>query len=445
MKRMRSVWGVGLTLILIAGCSSGSDDPNNGGVPSALPAGTAQALPLLSVTTTDSPAPITSKEIYRPADYVLKDESRTVLIQGTTEIRGRGNTTWDLMPKKPYHLRLTTSSSLLGMPANRHWVLLANYADKTLLRNDITFQLSRWMGMEYTSRSKFVEVELNGTYLGIYQLTEHIRIAPDRVNIPQLKSGDTALSLITGGYLIEVDSRRDEDFCWDSPRFGIAFCFKDPETLLESGWETRKAYIEQYLRDTEDAIFGNNFTNPTTGLSYAAYIDVDSLIQYYLVNELVKNIDGALDQSLVQSQVYSTYMYKKRDGKLFFGPVWDFDIAMGNLPDPCCAHADGWHIQKAAWFTRLFEDPVFAEKVKAKWNQFKANGHLEELFQYIDKQALYLNHVQVKNFQKWRILSIPVWPFPPDWPVPGSYHGEITAVKNWLRDRINWMDAQFNP
>jgi hypothetical protein len=424
---------VGIALLLVIGCSAGDTPPSKTASQSNPPSATAEALPLLSITT-DSGADVTSKEVYVPARYVLKDASRTVLIEGGTEIRGRGNSTWDL-PKKPYHLKLTTSSSLLDMPANRHWVLLANYADKTLLRNELAFQLSRSMGMEYTPRSKAVEVELNGVYQGVYQLTEHIRIAPNRVNIPELKVGDTN---ITGGYLIEIDGRRGEVFCWNSPRSGMPFCFKNPETLLDAGWEAHRAYIEQYLTQTEEAIFSSNFADPVTG--YAAYLDVDSVIQYFLVNELAKTVDGALDRSAFPS----TFLYKKRDGKLFFGPAWDFDIAFGNVPQAWGAlDPEGWYIREASWFTRLFQDPAFAARVTAKWNEWKANGYQQELLRYFDTQAVYLNRVQVQNFERWDILSIQVWPFPTL--VTGSYQGEVTAVKAWLRARMTWMDAQFNP
>jgi len=430
MKHMRSVWSVSLALVLLAGCSSESETPGTSGAQSSPSPQVAQALPLLSVTT-DTGVDVTSRDFYLPAQYVLKDESQAILVQGATEIRGRGHSTWDLMPKKPYHIKLGKSSSLLGMPANRHWALLANYSDKTMLRNDLVFKLGQWLGMEYTPRSRFVEVELNGVYLGIYQLTEHIRIAPDRVNIPELKIGDTTLPNITGGYLLEVDEWRDEAFCFPSIRSGMPFCLKNPETLLEPGWEAQRAYIVDYISKVEDAIFANNF-DPVTG--YAAYIDVDSAVQYYLANELVKNVDGDLR--------LSTYLYKKRDGKLTFGPLWDFDIAAGNVNFNGCDNPEGWYIRSAPWFARLFQDPAFAAKVKDKWNQLKSSGQLEELFHYIDNRATYLSQVQVKNFQKWDILSTWVWP---NRVVTGSYEGEVTAMKDWLRARVNWMDAQFNP
>lgn len=427
MRHMGAYWGV-LIFGLLTGCGSGGDGTNASTSQNATTGEVAQALPLLRLSTT-SGADVTSKEVYLPGSYSLRDEHGQELLSGSTEIRGRGNFTWTL-PKKPYHIKLATSTSLLGMPANRHWVLLANYVDKTLLRNDVAFQLSRWVGMEYTPRSRFVDVEMNGVYQGVYQLTEHVRIAPDRVNIPELNVGDLA-PLNTGGYLIEVDNTRGEAFCIDSQRSGMIFCLKSPEKLLQAGWEDKRAYIETYIAQTEDAIFSQYFADPVTG--YAAYLDVDSAINYYLINELLKNVDGDLRRS--------TFLYKKRDGKLTFGPVWDFDIAIGNAEGPG-ANPNDWRIRSAPWFERMFQDPIFEARVKAKWAQLRANGRLADIFTYIDRQALFLSRVQIRNFQTWDILSTNVWPSPV---TPGTYSGEITYMKNWLSDRIAWMDTEFAP
>ncbi len=415
-------------LILLNGCGSGTDGSSSAALQSVSVEEAAQALPLLSLST-DGGVDITSKEVYLPGTYALKDEKGLVLVSGVTEVKGRGNYTWGF-PKKPYHIKLAANTSLLGMPANRHWVLLANYVDKTLLRNDITFQMSRQIGMEYTPRSTFVDVELNGVYQGVYQLTEHVRIAPDRVNIPELKAGDVDPARITGGYLIEVDETRGEAFCFDSLRSGMTFCLKNPEKLLEAGWEDKRAYIEGYIAQTEDAIFAPDFADPVTG--YAAYLDVDSAVNYYLINELVKNADGALRRS--------TFLAKKRGGKLTFGPLWDFDLALGNYQGPGAETSD-WLIRSAPWFERMFQDPAFEAKVKAKWALLKSSGQLKDIVTYIDQRAFYLSKVQARNFQTWDILFVIVWPNPV---ATGSYAGEVTVMKDWLRARIAWMDAELS-
>ena len=389
-------------------------------------------LPTMTINTKDS-QDITSKEVYIEGDYKIQDLDSSILHEGSLEIKGRGNATWE-MPKKPYRIKLTQKAALMGMPENKHWALLANYADKTLMRNDIAFQLSSMLGMEYTPRSVFVELYLNGSYRGVYQLTEHIRIDKNRVNIPELKVTDTSADTISGGYLIEVDARRGEDFCFDSTRTSMVFCLSNPETLLEEGWEQQRAYIVNYINQTEEAIFGENFKDP--GAGYAAYLDVDSAVNFYLINELLKNIDGVL--------LLSTYLYKKRDGKLTFGPIWDFDLSTGNakiyLSNLTVRYPEGWYSRSAPWFTRMFEDPVFEQKVKTRWKQMKTEGMFDTLFLHIDDQAAYLKDAQINDIHKWPVSASDAL----EYGYKDSYQGNIDAMKEWLAKRITWMDAQLS-
>ncbi len=409
--------------------TAGGNNPDGQAADESFPVGIADQLPQLTITTENN-APILDQETYLTANLRLTD-SAFGNYEGTTEIRGRGNTTWDL-PKKPYRVKLANSSSLLGMPANRHWVLLANYLDKTQIRTDVVFHLGRAIGMEYTPRSSFVDLHLNGQYQGIYQLTEHVRIDSDRVDIPELEVGDTDPALITGGYLIEVDNRRGEDYCIDSTHTGMVFCLVDPEDLLEPEWVQQRQYIESFIRQAEDAIFSESFTDPDAG--YASFIDVDSAVDYFLVNELVKNVDGDLRTS--------TFLHKKRNGKLTFGPLWDYDLAIGNVIFGWADLTDGWQILSAPWFTRLSQDPLFSQMVRDRWNQIKSDGILDDVFAYIDAKAMWLSSVQSQNFAVWDILDTYLYP---NRIVAGSYQGEVDAMKDWLQERIEWMDAQFNP
>lgn len=416
-------------LLLVPACGTDPASPASGGTP---PPSTsrpvAEALPTLSITT-NSGAPITSKDVYAAATYRLAGTDNVTLAEGALDIRGRGNSTWS-MPKKPFRLRLASSTALLGMPANRHWVLLANYADKTLVRNDVAFELSRRLGMEYTPRSQFVDLTVNGNYEGIYQLTEHVRIGSNRVNVPELQASDTSATAITGGYLIEVDERRGEDFCHASSRTPMVFCFSNPETLREPAWARHRAYITSYLDRVDSVIFSPGFADPLVG--YAAYLDVASLVDYYLIQEWFKNVDGNLR--------LSTYLYKKRSGKLHVGPIWDFDIAMGNVNYLGADNPSGWHIRTAPWFTRLFQDPAFAARVRGRWNELRINGTLDSLDAYIGARQAYLGKVQQRNFQRWPILNTWVWP---NRVVTGSWEGEYNALAFWLLTRRRWMDGAF--
>jgi hypothetical protein len=418
-----------LGCLTLAGCGS---DPSSPVIVPVTPSPSypvAEAIPTLTVLTTNNIG-ITSKVDYVTGTYRINGTDGAVLQEGALEIRGRGNTTWEMMPKKPYRFKLGASTALMGMPASKHWVLLANYSDKTLIRNDLTFELSKMLGMEYTPRSQFVDLNLNGAYQGVYQLTEHIRIAPERVNIPELKASDTTATAVSGGYLMEVDERYGEDFCFRSSRTPMVFCLSNPETLNDPAWARQRAYITNYIKQVDDAIFGSQFADPVAG--YAAYIDVESAIRYYLVNELFKNVDGNLR--------LSTYLYKKRGGKLFFGPVWDFDLSIGNVNYDGADVVTGWHIRTAPWFTRLFQDPAFAAQVKSRWLKMKSDKTIDSLFNTISARRAYLSKVQVRNFQRWPILSTWVWP---NRVVTGSYDGEINAMSDWLWQRKVWMDLQF--
>ncbi len=435
-----------------ANTSSSTSSKNTGSsssMPADFPVGTVDALPVLNLKT-DGSAPILSKVDYLKGSFSLA-EAGAAAVEGTLEVRGRGNSTWGWV-KKPYHLKLTNSTALLGMPKGKNWVLLANYADKTLVRNDTTFMFSRRLGMEYTPRAHYVELNLNGVYQGVYQLTEHIRVDANRVNIAEMKVTDTDADKITGGYLMEVDFRlnknycigntwdpvcvngvntqREIDFCIDSENGMQPACLASPETLHDAAWSAQRDYIVKYYRDMEAALFGSNFADPTTG--YAAYIDVDSVVNYYLVNEVLKNVDGA---------EASFFLYKKRGGKLFFGPVWDFDLALGNAGYNQANIASGWYIRNYPWFKRMFEDPAFAAKVKARWKTLKEDGTIDQIAQYAEARATWLDAQQKKNYQLWSINDFAVWILHP--PL-GTYELEVQALINWQKARIAWLDTEFN-
>jgi CotH kinase protein len=430
LRRAATVAG-SCCLLTLSACATDTVEPTAivDPVPPILLQPAAQRLPLLKITTTSGTA-IVSKDVYMTGAMSLQDSSGAEVARGTLEIKGRGNTTWLFFPKKPYRVKLTTSTSLLGMPANRHWVLLANYSDKTLLRNELAFALSRMAGMAWTPRARWVDLEVNGAYEGIYQLVEHVRIGADRINIQAMKASDTSATDITGGYLLEVDERRGEDFCFNSTMTRMVFCANDPDVLLQPAWARQQAYIVNYIARTDSALFGPKFADPVLG--YAAFIDVESAINYNIVEEVVKNVDGSLR--------FSGFMYKPRGGKLTFGPVWDFDLAFGNVNYDGADRTDGWHSRTAQWYTRMFQDPAFAARFRARWGEMKRGGTIDSLQRLVFSRANYLSAVQIRNFERWPILKTYVWP---NRVVMGSYDGEVIAMNAWLLDRTSWMYAEI--
>lgn len=385
----------------------------------------AQYLPLVKIET-EGQKDVTSKDFYLNAKITisLRDHSGKVTevsYSGDTEIKGRGNSTWN-MEKKPYRLKLITKSEILGMPENRHWVLLANYSDKTLFRNELAFEIARRMGFPWTPRAQHVDVILNGNKIGNYMLTEHVRVGSNRVDIPSLKDKDKN---ITGGYFLEIDERQGEPR-WFISKGGITFCLKDPEKPTDEQF----TYISEHVQKVEDILYGELPVDITEELP--KYLDIKSIIDYYLLNEISKNVDGNLR--------LSTFLYKKRDDdKLYFGPAWDYDIAFGNINYDRADITSGWHSRNTSWYKKLFDISEFNEMMKDRWRELRQN-ELADLDSFIDELATKLDISQEENFLRWDILNKHVWP---NRVVTGSYEGEVDALKSWLASRIAWMDSEL--
>lgn len=382
-------------------------------------------LPVLKIST-DNLAPIVSKDDYINAQMTLESNvpGEAAVVAGL-QIRGRGNSTWG-MPKKPYRLKLTVKQSLLGMPSSRDWVLLANYSDKTLMRNSLALELGAAIGMAWTPRWRSVEVYLNDRYDGVYLLAENIKVAADRVDIDELGEDDVGPDVITGGYLLEVDFRED-GYTIHTAIDQLPIVFQDPDEPAPA----QEAYIQGYLDEFESVLHSGAFADPIDG--YAKYIDVDSFVRWYLVNELFRNVDS--------NMWTSCWMYKPRGGKLHMGPLWDFDLAAGNADYADAFRTTGWHVRNAKWFSRLFQDAAFRARVRSVWNEIMAH-EIPAMLAAIRSRAATLQQGQLNNFHRWPILEMYVWP---NNRVPGSYAGEIDYLDSWLRERIAWMDAQFNP
>jgi hypothetical protein len=384
-------------------------------------------LPILYLTTSTG-ADVTSKDVYITGNVVVdanngfQQDVNNIPLQ----IKGRGNSTWTLYPKKPYKIKLNAKAAMLGMPAAKNWALLANYNDKTMMRNKIAFELGRRIGADYTPQSRFVEVVLNGQYWGNYQLTSVVEINENRVNITALKTTDTSPAAITGGYIVELDYKLDADYFWRSTTKNLPFTIKEPEAITPD----QLAYIKGYMQTTEDALYASTWTDPVSG--YAKYIDADSFMRWYAVNETVKNQDS-WDFS-------SIYYYKERGGKLGMGPVWDFDISMGNCDYSSSKLPADWYTRNGAWLIRLAQDPAWNLKWRLKWAALRSK-EVQQIFTDIDNNAAYLKLSAAENFKRWPILDQYVYP---NAVVLGTYDKEVAYLKDFMTQRVAWIDAHIN-
>ncbi|MCJ8320191.1 MAG: CotH kinase family protein [Colwellia sp.] len=371
-------------------------------------------LPIIYVDTENS-AEIDSKD-----DYV----NGTVSIQGGLEftdladtsmkIRGRGNSTWG-HPKKPYQMKLSDKNEFLGMPAKKKWLFLAEYSDKTLLRNTIAFEMGYISQLDWTPRTTFAEVHLNGVYNGTYNITEKVEEGDNRVAI-----GDT-------GYLLEIDQpdRLDpDDVSFRTSHFLLNI--KAPDLVQAS---SEYNYIKYHLNAFEDVLMGSQFKDPIDG--YEKYIDVDSFIDWYLINEITKNVDAKSFSSI--------YLNLIPGEKIKMGPLWDFDLSFGNVDYADSQYVEGFWIKNNAWYTRLFQDPAFVEKIKIRFGYFKQNQQF--ILDKIDSHAQKLQWAQQENDNKWHTLGMYVWPNPV---VFDTYDEEVEHLKSWYIDRMNWLDTAYN-
>lgn len=404
-------------------------------------------LPVIRINT-ENAYPILDKKNYIPGTIVIEDPDGAYWDTPRLEVkivengvRGRGNSTWD-MPKKPYKIKFDEKISIFGLGEDKEWVLLANYADKTLLRNVVAMKLSEIVGMEWTPSMLPVEVYLNDEYMGCYTFSEHKKVSKYRVDLDIVGELDNSGDAVTGDYYMEIEQNLDETTCFRTSICGIPMMFSDPEVPTAAQYD----YIVGYFYDAENALMGNNFTDPENG--WQKYIDIESFAKAYIVNELTKNIDGNMRKS--------SFITKEKGKKLEMYHLWDYDLTLGNcnyLDDEFGATdgPEGWFIKDFScnywthgwnhtnWYTRLTDDPAFCAKVKEIWD--KHHQELSSIPDFIDIKAMIMEDAQKRNFKRWDILNTSVWP---NVVVKGTYAGEVEYLKDYYTKRFRWLDGKFN-
>jgi hypothetical protein len=349
-------------------------------------------------------------------------------------------------PKKPYGFETRDSTganlnvSLLGMPPENDWVLYNPFSDKTLMRNVLAFKISNDIG-RYASRTRLIEVDLNGEYQGVYVLMEKIKQDKNRVAVSKMDSADTAGDALTGGYIIKVDKSTGENTGgWSSAnKVFYQYHYPKPDEITPE----QKAYIRQFMDGFEAAIGGPGESGPDPG--YTDVIDLDSFVDNFIVSEVTRNIDAYR---------LSMYFFKDRDsmgGKLNAGPVWDCDLAFGNVNYHEGWLTDGWNLDALVnssegrgvpyWWMHLRNDPVFLSRVQERWNAFRKDAlDVDSLVQFIDAVYDTLQESQERNFTRWRILGTYQWP---NMFIGQTFDEEVEFLKEWLQNRMAWLDENI--
>lgn len=334
---------------------------------------------------------ITSKEEWKEATIRVDGNGAFDDLPETgLKVRGRGNITWG-WDKKPFNLKFDKKAEILGMPEHKRWCMLANYADITMLRNDIAFHVSNLTSLEWAPRGRFVELVFNGKYNGTYYLTEHVRVDENRVDVHELEPGD---SDITGGYLVEMDFHWDESpFQWRPTvdcRQPANACYivkaPDEDDITPEQFN----YIKDYISEFERVIQSDKLSDPDEG--YKKYIDPQSFVDYWLVFE-----------TCINHEIWnpgSVYLHKDRGGKLVAGPVWDFDFGTFNFTyEEAMPARYSLYVKDAIWYKYLFRDPDMKALAKKRWEELKPE--LAKVPEYIKRQGDYLRYAAAENLRLW--------------------------------------------
>lgn len=353
----------------------------------------------------------------------------------TLGIRGRGNSTWG-QPKKPLKLKFDKKISFFNEVENKTWVLLANYMDQSLMRNYLAYNFSKTLsGLDFSPCAYFIELYINDEYNGLYLLSDQIETKKGRVDISEEETSETNTN-----YLIEINNKlfdypegtlNKDYFILEFSQTNQAIEIKTPDTDKDYYSINQLNYIKNYLLEVLTCL-------KNKGDIYK-YIDMDSAVDYFIVEEIFKNVDSGYS---------STYLYKKKDGLLYFGPVWDFDLSAGNQ-----GHADNYNRGPEGFYTSLkyrhifyyylMKDDRFVSKLKSRWKEiYKTN--ILSILDNIDATYEYIKGAAYYNFKKWDVIGKDYsWYTAPDTYNTKTYYGQVNLLKEYLIERIKWLNEEL--
>jgi hypothetical protein len=405
--------------------------------------------------------------VFEPLEGVASlSNPPTLATRGGYHLRGQSSATFE---QAPYRVELWDNASedfdqpLLGMPAEADWALIGPYSDRSLIRNAFTYDLGRDMGLS-APRYAFAEVYINQTdltltpedYQGIYMVVETIKNNSDRLDLAQLEEGDLDAEQITGGYIFKFDWAASEEptlACTGSdPLGGGGFGFGggfgggqpggaqpaatgtcwtdlevvDPEPLAGAQAEYLTGVVQQF----HDALHQQGFAE------YSQLIDVASFVDFFIVNELTRNLDA---------YTRSAYYYKERGEPISAGPLWDFNLTLGmgfgtNL-DPV-----GWQFEErnvaSDWFRILGTDPDFLAAVSTRWAELR-QGLLSQaaLDARVDTLVAPLTNAAVRDYERWPVAVVAQGIF--QIPTDPTFDGQVQVIHDWLGERLAWLDSQL--
>lgn len=364
---------------------------------------------------------------------------------GKVAIEWRGSSSQGF-PKKSYGFETRSADaldmdvSLLDLPEENDWILYAPYTDKTMIRDVLTYTLDASLG-HWSPRCRYVELFLNDNYEGVYVLMEKIKRNKNRVDIAKLTTTDNSGEALTGGYIVKIDKTTggggDGWYSNYSNIVGRTYYQYDYPKSKEIT-TVQKSYIQTYIRLMENALYQEVFTVPG---NYHEYLNDSSFIDFMIINELAKNVDGYR---------LSSYLYKGKNERINCGPIWDFNLTYGNAD-----YFNGWsssgfqyqanlggdYWQNPFWWNKLMQDPAYVTKLKKRWSWIRKHELSDQRINFVtDSLVNLLAESQVRNYQRWPILGVKVWP---NYYVGNSYTSEVSWMKDWITKRLAFLDQQW--
>ncbi len=366
---------------------------------------------------------------------------------GQISIELRGSSSQDIFPKKSYSLETQTKDgdnnniSLLGMPEENDWILYGPYSDKTLMRNNLAYEISKQMGY-YSPRTKYCELFINDEYKGVYLLTEKIKRDINRVNIGEFDNQDPA----SGGYIIKIDKFTDapDNASWCSNILNFNkdnVCFQYHYPKADDIKTGQKIYIENFINEVNSLLI--ELIENQSEIDLVDKIDFKSFIDYFIISELSKDVDAYR---------ISVFLHKDSEinnGKLRLGPIWDYNLSFGNVDFCQSSNINGWVIEQETscissvptFWRDLLKNDSYRNSLIKRWEELRLNElSIDKIYNHIDSLSQYLENAQKRNFQRWDILNEWIWP---NYQIGLSYEDEVDYLKYWISRRINWIDENI--
>lgn len=385
-------------------------------------------LPIIRIET-DNHEEVVEKELYLPCSVTISNTETAYMFENRRgKIRGRGNSTWNF-DKKPYKLKFESKTDLFGNGAAKTWTLIANYYDRSLIRNELAYKVGAQFDYikDTTTTVQSAELYFNGVYQGVYLICEQNEVGKTRVNI------EDALTPVAAdtGYLLELNDSftLEDDGIEGRDWFRIntlPYVIKSPDfdkVTDESEIYKYVDYIKGYMQECDNALTSKNYA------SVQQFIDVNTFADSYILNELFKSVDVG---------VSSFFLYKDVNGKLCSGPVWDYDVTCGNWDFSDSRYSNVlWAKESNYWYAELLKYDEFVQLVSQRLENYK-----ERIINTINESIAGLSSYEnsfLRNFERWNIMGQTIWYEPTEIRDILTWQGQVAYVKNWLEESLDYM------